>query len=300
MLGTQYVAMQRTVISSTASTETVRYTPFNAADAPDPSTVLVRVAEFRLPGAVLHHDGGVRCPLRQLTAAGVEVLRRIGVLEAFNGQRFATFTVTEQIGGGGMQSGGGSGGGGGGIAQLTGIQIAWRVDIADEQIAFVNASYDALKESVYVPLAMQTRLSTYLDVVEMVVDGDQVRYDTTAMSALLEAKWVSEPRDALIDLVELNQYTQSMLTAFGFDGVQRLRDWVDGLPMGDPLRADAAAHGVVVGSGVLGGTELRRSSLPARVRTPSTAAAATTCSTARAGRLHGRSVGRRFAARWFR
>ncbi|MEI2718893.1 MAG: hypothetical protein V9E87_01935 [Gemmatimonadales bacterium] len=108
-----------------------------------------------------------------LTPEGVEVLRRLNVLEVFNGEKFIEAGLPSAAGAIRMASGGGSGGGGSG-QEATGPR--YNVTLHAPQIAALNASYDALSAAVYSALVTQTRLKPYLDSIELVIDESGLRF----------------------------------------------------------------------------------------------------------------------------
>jgi hypothetical protein len=116
----------------------------------------------------------------------------------------------------------------------------------------LDDAYQALRNSVYGALAVQTRLRPYLDSIELVIDEQGIRFDTTALGTMLQSRHTSEARNALIDLVELQRYAGATLDAVGFDGVARLREWIDAVPADDPLRQELAALDVLSGNATTG------------------------------------------------
>ncbi|GKT01276.1 RTX toxin [Acidovorax sp. SUPP3434] len=182
-----------------------------------------------------------------LGEAGRQLLRRMNVLEVFNGTKFFQIPVQTGSGGGGggaASPGGGSGGDSDGISRYT-------ATLSAPQAALLNQSYEELRESVYGALVVQTRLKPYLDSVALTIDEKGVGFDTTGLSAMLDARKAGSERDGLIDLVELTRYQGNLLTAVGFDGLGTLAQWIDALPAGDALRGELA--GMVL-SGAAPGT----------------------------------------------
>ncbi|WP_289623158.1 calcium-binding protein, partial [Paracidovorax avenae] len=107
-------------------------------------------------------------------------------------------------------------------------------------------------ESVYAALVTQTRLRPYLDSVELVVDDKGVRFDTSALSSMLEAKKGASERDGLIDLVELIEYQGPVVGAVGFDGVGLLSRWIESLPAAAPLRSELTVLRVFMAAATTG------------------------------------------------
>ncbi|MEJ8836100.1 calcium-binding protein [Ramlibacter sp. AN1133] len=182
------------------------------------------------------------------TEAGAEVLRRLNVLEVFNGGKFVQLIpppppstpVGSSSGGGGETSGT--------VAGATYVDAT----LSSTQIGLLNASYDALRTSVYESLVLQTRLRPYLDEIELVIDEDGIRLDTAAMTAMLDAHKFVDERNAFIDLVELNKYARDALMATGFPTTSVLRDWIGGLAPDAPVRGEFASLGIYLGAAPTG------------------------------------------------
>ncbi|MGA0608934.1 calcium-binding protein [Caldimonas sp. KR1-144] len=187
-----------------------------------------------------------------LTAEGAEVMRRIAVLEAFNGSRFIDFLRTLPPPGQSFPTDGGSGGGAGTVGGTAPSTQTWDITISTQQIEFVNRAYEALENSVYNALVMQTRLKPYLDAVELVIDETGIHFDTTAVTALLETTKTADERKALTDLIDLNRLALPTLDAVGFDGLDLLRTWIDALPVDSPLRGDLSSWHVMTSQAISG------------------------------------------------
>ena len=179
-------------------------------------------------------------PAERLTAAGHELLRRLGVLQAFNGSYLIDIVQIGPIGGGG--SGTGGRGGGGGVVPPPWTRLG-TISLTEDQATLFNASYEALSTSVYRALALQTRLRPYLDAIELVIDAGGVRFDNAAMGQLLATNYSNNAKTGLEDLIELVQFAGPTLQAVDFDGLARLRSVLEALPAGSPLIAVAAGMG---------------------------------------------------------
>ena len=128
----------------------------------------------------------------------------------------------------------------------------WAVSYSAQQEALIHQSYDALKDSVYNALVVQTRLQPYLDAIEQVFDESGIHFDTSALAAKIDTSLQADIRNGAIDLVELNLFTQGAFHVTGYDGLGRLRSVVAGLPSESPLRAELASLGVRWSSGTGG------------------------------------------------
>uniref|UniRef100_UPI000A676C8E calcium-binding protein n=1 Tax=Paracidovorax avenae TaxID=80867 RepID=UPI000A676C8E len=170
--------------------------------------------------------------------------KKLNALEVFNGTRFVTFDRNvrpdSSEGSGGTPVGGSSGSGSGGGGSGAEADLTYRVSarLSTTQLELLAQSYEQLRESVYAALVTQTRLRPYLDSVELVVDEKGVRFDTSALLSMLEAKKGASERDAIIDLVELNRYQGKLLDAVGVDSLGLLSGWVQALPADSPVRSE--------------------------------------------------------------
>jgi Ca2+-binding RTX toxin-like protein len=108
----------------------------------------------------------------------------------------------------------------------------------------IDQAYEALRESVYQALALQTRLASYLNVVELSIDENGIHFDTAPMAQMLAAKHSTNLQTGIEDLAELVRYAQPTLAAVGYDGLGTLRQWVEALPPSSPLLAQLQADGL--------------------------------------------------------
>ncbi|MEJ8849679.1 calcium-binding protein [Variovorax rhizosphaerae] len=122
------------------------------------------------------------------------------------------------------------------------------VSYSAEQAVLINQAYDALKDSVYVALVVQTRLKPYLDSIELMVDEAGVHFDTTALASKVDAAITSDSRNGITDLIELNLFANSTLREVGFDGIATLRAQIAALPVNAPVLAELASLHVLQGS----------------------------------------------------
>ncbi|WP_426390470.1 calcium-binding protein [Variovorax sp. R-27] len=177
----------------------------------------------------------------------------IGVLEVFNGERFyeganstpttrpvAGFTTSTET----ITSGG-----------VTLVRPAYHINPPAAQLALLQQSYEALKESIYGALVLQTRLKPYLESIDLTIDESGASFDVTGLAAKLDALKASNERAALVDLVELNRYAQDTLQAVGFDGLERLRGWIESLPADSALRTEFNSLSVYAGSSTSGSSK---------------------------------------------
>ncbi len=150
-----------------------------------------------------------------------QLLRQIGVLQAFNAQNFLSSLWTFDVwaGAGGDMS------------------YTFLAEVPQPAADLMRSAYDALTASVYEALAMQTRLRPYLDGVTLVVEPAGIRFDSTGLAALLASTHTASPQKAIEDLSELIQFAMPTLQGVGFDAVAQLRTWIDALPSDSSLRS---------------------------------------------------------------
>jgi hypothetical protein len=150
--------------------------------------------------------------------------QRLSTLEAFNGENYRTLARTGTT----------------------------AISTASARQALLAQSYQALSESVYSALVVQTRLKPYLDGISLFSPQANGQADTSGLSALLATRRASNPQAALTDLVELNRYAARLLAAADFDGTGQLRAWVEALPAGSPLWGTLAELSVQTGDATVG------------------------------------------------
>ncbi|WP_179106840.1 calcium-binding protein [Variovorax sp. KK3] len=191
-------------------------------------------------------DGNVK--ISGLPAGMTEAQYRnlVGVLEVFNGERL--YSTGAQ-----------------GTAMTAGTTRTDSTDAATlvtragyglappaAQLALLQQSYDALKESIYGALVVQTRLKPYLDTILLTIDEHGLRFDTAALAGLLDQRKAADERNAILDLAELNRYAQPTLQAVGFVGLDTLRGWVEALPSDSTLRGELTTLDVFTASSTSG------------------------------------------------
>jgi Ca2+-binding RTX toxin-like protein len=239
--GSDHELVYGSIINETANSRTFHYaaTDVPAGEHSNGDYVLYKFADGAYMESVTDQSGFT---FQVANAQGLAWLDRRNVLEVFNGQRFFTFDQTITLGGG---SGSGSGGGGGGTTVGQEPEVRWIYTFNNTQVEAIDDAYDALRESVYQALALQTRLAKYLAVIELEIDEAGIRFDTAPMLQLLQSAHAADAHVALEDLAELIKYAQPTLNAVGFDGMATLRTWVEALPSGSPILADLQADGLL-------------------------------------------------------
>ena len=126
----------------------------------------------------------------------------VSVLEAFNGERFYRIADGARPATAGMTM---IQGGGGGSGTVGGPKFTLRPPAA--QLALLQQSYEALKDSIYGTLVTQTRLKPYLSSIEVTLtESGGIELSGGALAAKLESNRAVDARGALVDLIELNRY----------------------------------------------------------------------------------------------
>lgn len=146
---------------------------------------------------------------------------RIAVLEAFNGQNYATLKATDTT----------------------------NVWTGSTRQRLLGESWAALEDSVYGALALQTRLKPYLDRIDLVIDEAGMRWEGSGLQTLLAERHGVDARQALLDLADLSLHAEAPLTAAGVDAQALLRSWMAELPAGSSLPVELREMGVALGFG---------------------------------------------------
>ncbi|MDB5877404.1 MAG: hypothetical protein JWQ41_818, partial [Variovorax sp.] len=182
---------------------------------------------------------GINLSITLPTGVTMEQFRRvIGVLEVFNGERFydkpsATQTPPAMRGFTSSTQSSTTGG-------VTTTTPSYVINPPAGQWTQLMLSYDALKESVYNALALQTRLKPYLDSIELTIGENGAGFDSSALMTRLSESKNSNEREAILDLADLNGLAGDTLKAVGFGGFQLLGSWLDTLSETSPLRVELA------------------------------------------------------------
>ncbi len=120
------------------------------------------------------------------------------------------------------------------------------VVIAPQAQSLLQQSYDALRESVYRSLAIQTRLLPYLDMIGLYVADDGVRLDFTQINAEFAARISADPLSGVADLADFLVATREMLRDTGWDGMTMLTDHLGTVALTQDLLSVLANGGLLV------------------------------------------------------
>ncbi len=153
--------------------------------------------------------------------------RKLGVLEAFNGQYF--FNLPQEIRQTDSANWGlwvGIGSGGGTFEATPTLHILF----SQPQLDLLQQAYDSLTESVYGSLVLQTRLKPYLDAIELVIDDQGIRLDAAGLNQMLANTRAANAESYLGDVLDLDKYAGSFLSGTNWDGLADFDTLVDILP----------------------------------------------------------------------
>ncbi|WP_439590585.1 calcium-binding protein, partial [Hydrogenophaga sp.] len=173
-----------------------------------------------------------------LTQQGQDLLDRVALLEVFNGTRFVQVALPGQQGGN-FQLGAGTTVGVGAAAYKV-----HTLTLGGPQVELLEEAWDSLAEGIYSQLALQTRLKPYLDSIELVTHGDEIRFESAELVQMLEDAKALNPSHALGDLVDLFRFVPSLLQEVGFNSEMALALWIAEWPSDSPLWEDLAALGL--------------------------------------------------------
>ena len=157
------------------------------------------------------------------------ITNMISILERFNGETFVTVEPDEIIAPGAgtfIRTDSSSAPSGGGI-----VSAVWDppmiVALAAPQVDFLEQSYNALKQSIYDNLGLQTRLKPYMDAVELTITADGIGLDMNGVFELLNFKKEESLKDAVIDWAEFSKYASSNLNLLDPSSLHTLYEWME-------------------------------------------------------------------------
>ncbi|MBD9426959.1 calcium-binding protein [Pseudomonas sp. PDM15] len=140
-----------------------------------------------------------------------ELLEMVRVLEVFNGQYFFDFKPSNDDGKDGeigisfiAGSQGRSGSAGGGSIEFGATYYLTEEDFSfgPNQERHIRAAYQALMDSVYNGLLLQTRLQPYVEAISFVLSGSDISLDFSGALDKLEQLQASNPVKAVVDILE--------------------------------------------------------------------------------------------------
>ncbi|MCB0065837.1 MAG: hypothetical protein KDD77_01730 [Caldilineaceae bacterium] len=105
------------------------------------------------------------------------------------------------------------------------------------QLGLLEQSYDALRESVYAALIVQTRFQGLLDQIDLVIDEGGIRFDFAAVGLALQERVTTDAAQGMSDLIEFNRYVGGMLRGMGWGGLGMMEGYMRTLPVSAELQA---------------------------------------------------------------
>ncbi|QQE91071.1 VCBS domain-containing protein [Azotobacter chroococcum] len=176
------------------------------------------------------------------TAAQLEkkaLLEKIKILEVFNAQNFFNFAKQESQNDNGdrdvsfrLSAGSTSRSTSGGTGSLA--FGTYKIYVTEEDLAinsgqagFLNSSYEALRQSIYDSLLLQTRLKPYMEAVSLTFDEHGIGFDFSQVDSLFQARYTSAPAEAIRDLLDLQRVYGVDLAAFGWEGLGQFNLWLN-------------------------------------------------------------------------
>jgi len=162
----------------------------------------------------------------------VDVLAKIQILEVFNNQNFFDFSLTGQdndnngqidrtrirIGSGNTNRYTTKNAGPTGILPADVYLNENDFSLSAPQMAFIEQAYDALKQSIYDGLLLQTRLAPLTDSIEIEVVDGALKLNFAPMEALMHQAVDANAVNGLTDLIDFNRTTQGKLQESGWRG----------------------------------------------------------------------------------
>lgn len=128
---------------------------------------------------------------------------------------------------------------------LAALMNRWNVTLPSPVIDSLNAAYNALRDSVYGALTIQTRLKPYFDTISLTVGDRGLQFDTAGIRSRLMAVASNSPEAAITDLVDLYRFTPKTINTVGFNGLVTMRTLVEQLPANSPIRSKLAGLGIL-------------------------------------------------------
>lgn len=125
--------------------------------------------------------------------------------------------------------------------------------ILSAQQALVDQSYQALKNSVYDNLLIQTRLKPYLDALTLDIDNTGIIVDASGIDSVLDTLSLTDAKGALLDLLEFDRIQGQKLKSMGWTGVDtdRLTAYAGKVSLDTQSQTVLSDWHIRIGSGTL-------------------------------------------------
>ncbi|MBX9801062.1 MAG: hypothetical protein K2Y13_16525, partial [Burkholderiaceae bacterium] len=180
----------------------------------------------------------------EFDATAAEWSKKFHILEAFNGRNLYGVTV-DSVANTNTQNVSYYGPGiytwftlpGGSYAQVN-------AKLSNEQLGYLQQSYDALHDAIYSRLLMQTRFKPLLEMVALVNDANGASFDFSKLEAHFKDAYAATPAKALGDLIEFNRYS-GIDASTGWNGKNLMADLMQSLPMTSELNEVYLRTGVL-------------------------------------------------------
>lgn len=128
-------------------------------------------------------------------------------------------------------------------------------DLTSHDSANVNMSYSSLLDAVYADLLIQTRLSKYLNAVELAITDTGISLDTSQVTQMFQDEIATNQVNGLIDLIEFNKYAGDLLDGTGWDGLSLLDETLRNRQTVPELQGLFQEFGIRFNGGNGGGTD---------------------------------------------
>ncbi|MDP1862715.1 MAG: calcium-binding protein [Thiobacillus sp.] len=161
--------------------------------------------------------------------------QRIHILEAFNGRHFFNLPSEAQAGGGAVMGMNFSSATTGGISGVTLGTLS--INYTQAQLDLLSQSYDALRESVYNALLLQTRFKPLIDSVNLIFTPNNVTLDFSTALQTLQTRIDTDLVNGISDLIEFNRYGQTLLMGSAWNGWTMLENAIRTSPVTPELQA---------------------------------------------------------------
>ena len=189
----------------------------------------------------------------------MEWTQKIHILEAFNGNYFFGLPTQPEKGAKtGLTivsvSSGSTNTGSGGSSVSIPTQAPIEIRYNQTQLDLLQQSYDALRQSVYDALLLQTRFKPVLDSIKLVADASGIRIDFTQTQNYFETKISQNAALGVSDLIEFNKNALFMLNGTSWQGYELLETKLRELPVTSDLQAVYNTFNVSMASGTSTGT----------------------------------------------
>ena len=122
----------------------------------------------------------------------------------------------------------------------------------------MDKAYQALRDSVYATLALQTRLRPYLESVDIRFNSTGISLDTSALITLLESHKETDVTKAITDLADLVRLSPSIAQTSEFDGFRLLQAWTEPLPADSSVRTQLRQAGILTSTDAKGTADVDR------------------------------------------